>query len=343
MHRPVTVALGDRYMGSIIITGKSESLTVGVDLGGTKVEVSLITSDGTVVTSSKRPTFPQKGPDEVIASIVTAIETCFQEIDRKADIIGVGVAGQVDRESGTVRFSPNLDWHNIPLQSKLEEALHIPVVVNNDVRAATWAEWKYGAGRGINDLICLFAGTGVGGGIVSGGQLLEGCNNAAGEIGHVTIVTGGRPCHCRNSGCLEAYVGGWAIAQRTQEAVSNDPEKGRNLIDLAGDITQISAATVTQAYYEGDSLADQIVTETAQYLAAGITGFVNMLNPCMLILGGGVILGLPEYVSKIDNNVQQNALLAATEKLRIVTASLGNQAGAIGAAMLARHIIDNEQ
>ncbi len=318
---------------------KGESLTVGVDLGGTKVEVSLIAPDGTVVISSKYPTSVQKGPEHVLASVIFGIETCFQETGKKADIIGIGVAGQIDRESGTVRFSPNLDWHDIPLQTIIEEALHLPVVVHNDVRAATWAEWKYGAGRDTGDLVCLFVGTGVGGGIVSGGQLLEGCSNTAGEIGHMTIVAGGRSCHCRNSGCLEAYAGGWAIAQRAQEAVVSDPERGRKLVELAGNTTQISAETVTRAYYEGDPLASQIITETAHYLSAGITGFVNMLNPCMVILGGGVITGLPEYIPMLDDNVRRNALPATVEKLRIVPASLGNKAGTIGAAMLARTML----
>ncbi|HAV10228.1 MAG TPA: ROK family protein [Dehalococcoidia bacterium] len=323
------------------VAEKNESLTVGIDLGGSKVDISIVASDGTVITSSKHPTYAHKGPQEVIASVIIAIETLFRETSRKADIIGVGVAGQIDKESGIVRFSPNLFWHDVPLQSILEESLHIPVILNNDVRAATWAEWKYGAGRGIDDLVCLFIGTGIGGGIVSSGQLLEGCNNAAGEIGHATIVAGGRPCRCPNSGCLEAYAGGWAIAQRAQEYVMNDPENGRRLLDLAGDVTQITAATVTQAYREADPLAGQIVAETAHYLAAGMTSLVNMLNPCVLILGGGVIAGLPDYVAKSDAIVRQNALRSAVERLQIVTASLGDQAGPIGAAMLARHMVDS--
>jgi glucokinase len=196
----------------------------------------------------------------------------------------------------------------------------------------------YGAGQGVDNLVCLFVGTGVGGGIVSGGKLLEGCNNTAGELGHMTIVTDGRQCHCRNRGCLEAYAGGWAIGERAQEAVSNDLKAGQQLVTLAGSIEQISAATVTEAYTAGDPLAQRIVEETAHFLAAGLVGIVNAFNPCLIVLGGGVVQGLPEYVSMAEHIVRRNALEAALEGLRIVSAALGNKAGVIGAAALARRM-----
>jgi glucokinase len=219
----------------------------------------------------------------------------------------------------------------------LEEALVLPVEVTNDVRAATYGEWIYGAGQGVDDLICLFVGTGVGGGIVSGGKLLEGCNNSAGELGHLTIMTDGRQCHCRNRGCLEAYAGGWAIAERAQEAVRSDPKAGQSLITLAGSVERITAATVTEAYANGDHVAQLIVEETAHFLAAGVVGIINAFNPCLLVLGGGVIQGSPMYLSMVERAVRIYALEAALEGLRIVTAALGNKAGVIGAAALARH------
>jgi glucokinase len=271
----------------------------------------------------------------VIADIVSCVETCLGEAHGSAQGLGVGMAGQVDKDSGIVRFAPNLGWRNVPLRASLEEALGLPVVVSNDVRAATYGEWRYGAGQGVDDLVCLFVGTGVGGGIVSGGQLLEGGNNTAGELGHITIVTMGRQCHCRNQGCLEAYTGGWAIAERAQEAVRADPQAGQRLITLAGNLQQISAVTVTRAYSGGDPLAQQLVAETAQYLAGGLVGIVNAFNPCLLVLGGGVIQGMPEYTSMVERIVQAKALEAAVEGLRIVTAALGDKAGVIGAAALA--------
>lgn len=315
----------------------NESPTLGVDLGGTKVETSLVDATGRILASHRHPTQPEKGLDGVIANIIICVESCLGEASKSAQGLGIGMAGQIEKDAGIVRFAPNLGWHNVPLKAKLEEALEIPVVVTNDVRAATYGEWSYGSGQGIDDLVCVFVGTGVGGGIVSGGRLLEGCNNTAGELGHMTIVTGGRQCHCRNQGCLEAYAGGWAIAERAQEAVRSDPRAGQPLIALAGGIEQISAATVTEAYANGDPLAQHIVEETAQFLAAGLVGIVNAFNPCLLVLGGGVIQGLPEYVSMAERIVRLKALEAVLEELRIVSAALGNKAGAIGAAALARH------
>ena len=317
------------------MAGNSEVMTIGVDLGGTKVETALVDAAGRILVSRRQPTNPEKGPDAVVANIVADIKTCQVEAGKTAEGIGVGVAGQSDR-TGTLRFSPNLGWRNVSLKMKLEDALDIPVVINNDVRAATWGEWRHGAGQGVDDMVCLFIGTGIGGGVISGGQLLSGCSNTAGELGHMTIVAGGRRCHCPNRGCLEAYAGGWAIAERAQEAVNTNPQAAQRLVALAGDIQQISAATVTQACSEGDSLACCLVEETAQYLAAGVVGIINTFNPCLLVLGGGVIQGRPEYVSEVERIVRENALPTAVADLRIVRAALGDKAGVIGAAALVR-------
>lgn len=159
----------------------------------------------------------------------------------------------------------------------------------------------------------------------------------------MTIVSNGRQCHCRNQGCLEAYVGGWAIGERAQEAARNDPKAGKSLTTLAGSIEHISAATVTEAYANEDPLAERMVKETAQFLAAGLVGIINAFNPCLIVLGGGVIQGLPEYTSLVQYMVRLKALEAALEGLSIVTAALGNKAGAIGAAALARHIFHNAE
>jgi len=317
--------------------------TLGVDLGGTKVEISLIDATGQILASHRSPTEPEKGSDRVIAGIVECVNSCLSGASQPAQALGIGMAGQIEKDTGVVRFAPNLGWHNVPLRAKLEEQLALPVIVTNDVRAATYGEWLYGAGQGVNDLVCLFVGTGVGGGVVSAGRLLEGCSNTSGELGHMTIVSNGRQCHCRNQGCLEAYVGGWAIGERAQEAARNDPEAGKSLTTLAGSIEHISAATVTEAYANGNHLAERMVKETAQFLAAGLVGIINAFNPCLIVLGGGVIQGLPKYTSLVQHMVRLKALEAALEGLSIVTAALGNKAGVIGAAALARHRFHNAE
>ncbi|MFC2062557.1 ROK family protein [Chloroflexota bacterium] len=316
---------------------QKDTLTIGVDLGGTKIETSLLDTTGHILASHRSPTQPEKGPDGVISNIIECVNSCLGKASQSAKALGIGVAGQVEKDTGIVRFSPNLGWYSVPLRAKLEEALELPVMVTNDVRAATYGEWLYGAGQGVNDLVCLFVGTGVGGGVVSGGRLLEGCSNSGGELGHMTIVSNGRQCRCRNQGCLEAYAGGWAIGERVQEAIRNDPGADKSMIALAGSIEEISAVTLTEAYAHGDPLAQYMVEDTAQFLAAGLVGIINAFNPCLIVLGGGVIQGLPAYTSLVEHIVHHKALEASLERLRIVTATLGNKAGVIGAATLAHH------
>ncbi len=312
------------------------SLTLGVDLGGTKVRTALVDPEGNIVFSHQHPTNRTGGYKGVISDIVSCVRNCLSESSMKAIALGMGVAGQVDASSGTVLFAPNLGWRDVPLQSELEKALQLPVVVANDVRAATVGEWYYGAGQGIGDIVCIFVGTGIGGGVISGGRLLEGATNSAGELGHITIVTNGRPCHCPNLGCLEAYAGGWAIAERAIEAVNKDPEAGRMLVELAGSANSVTAATVGEAYIKEDSLARRLVEKTGMYLASGIVGLINAFNPALLILGGGVIEKLPVLISIVEQGVQIHALQAANISLLIEKARLGNNAGVIGAATLSR-------
>lgn len=312
-------------------------LTLGVDLGGTKVLVALVDPAGEIVASFRHPTQAESGFERVVEAIVESVHECLVQAGiAGAGALGVGVAGQVERHTGAVRFAPNLGWRDAPLRLELERRLSLPVAVLNDVRAATWGEWRHGAGRGVDDLVVLFVGTGVGGGIVSGGRVLEGCGNSAGELGHLTIVAGGRKCRCPNRGCLEAYAGGWAIAERARDAAQADGATGRALVARAGGIERITAATVTDAWHAGDPLAIRIVEETAGYLAAGIVAIVNALNPCTLVLGGGVLEKVPEYVGRVEPLVRASALGSAVEALRIVPATLAGSAGVIGAAAVAR-------
>ncbi len=316
-----------------------ESVTIGVDLGGTKVEIGLVDSQGKILYSFHYPTNPKKGAEEIIDDIIICTDKCLNKTRKKARALGIGVPGQVSLD-GIVRYAPNLDWHDIPLKSKLERDLRMPVVVTNDVNAATFGEWSYGSGKGVDDLVVLFVGTGVGGGVVSGGRILAGCNNTAGELGHMTLIEGGRSCHCPNKGCLEAYVGGWAIAERAKEAVHADPEKGKQMISLAGYVEDISAKTVSQAYRRGDKLAEKLIEETGQHLAAGMVSIVNAFNPCIIVLGGGVIEGIPELVQIVDIIIRRHALKVSVEKLKVVKAALGDKAGVVGAAALAQTKIE---
>jgi glucokinase len=304
-------------------------------LGATKAVSSLIDHDGRVVRHSDRHRHANDGPTAVLATVVRCAEECIEGGSRRPDIIGVGVAAQVDPARGSVVYAPNLGWRNVPIGETLAKELGIPVVVVNDARAATFAEWRYGAGVGETDLFCLVLGTGVGGSAVLGGNLLEGGRHAAGEVGHPTIVSGGRACHCPNTGCFEAYVGGWAIAERAREAVRADRGGGAELVARAGSVDAITAETVFRADRYRDPLARRLLRETESYLADGAVGVVNAFNPATLVLAGGLMAGRPEWVSVVAAAVRKRCQPAAASA-RVVVARLGEDAGVIGAASLAR-------
>lgn len=317
--------------------GTPGDLVLGIDLGATKVVSALVARDGTVAHHSGRHLHANDGPGGVIRSLVRSVEACLAATPhRRPAAVGVAVAAQVDPRTGTVVHAPNLGWRDVPLGRRVSEELGgLPVVVLNDARAATLAEWRFGAGRGATDLFCMFLGTGVGGSAVVGGRLLEGGSHALGEVGHMTIVVGGRKCHCPNWGCLEAYVGGWAIAERAQEAVRADYDAGAALVARAGSIGTITAQTVFQVYRSGDVLAGRLVRETERFLADGAVGVVNAFNPSLLVLGGGVVAGMPEFVPIVEATVrarcQPPAAMAA-----VVVAKFGENAPLIGAAVAAR-------
>ncbi len=316
---------------------------VGVDLGGTKVEVARVDSAGKLHQRLRRPTNVKEGPEAVKREIVDLVRE-LQKLTGSAPIgVGIGLAGQIDPREGIVIFAPNLNWHNVPFQSELKQTLGLPVAITNDVRAVAWGEWLHGAGEGCDDLVCLFVGTGIGGGIVSGGRMLFGCSNTAGELGHITIDLNGPPCTCGQRGCLEALAGGWAIEKIAQEAVALEPSAGALLTELAGDKPGgITAKTVAEGVHAGDLLSLRIIERVAQTLVAGCTSIVNAFNPCRLILGGGVIEGLPQLVDRIDKGVRKRALPAATKSLQVLRAKLGGDAGVVGSATLAFQTFKNE-
>ncbi|MGA2402248.1 MAG: ROK family protein [Syntrophobacteraceae bacterium] len=309
---------------------------IGIDLGGSKIALGVVDEEGRLLGKLRYDTDTRGGPGAVIKQIVKGVAQLERESAISPSGIGIGVAGQVNPETGDVLFAPNLDWHDVPLGADVEKGCAIPVVVTNDVRAALWGEWIFGAGRGAGDLLCVFIGTGIGGGIVCGGRVLEGCSNTAGEIGHITVDLSGPLCTCGNRGCMEALAGGWAIARRTRESVEADPVTGGTILRMAGGrVEDITAKTLAQAFHAGDALAGEIIKEVTDALAAGIAALVNALNPCQIILGGGVIEGMPELVSHIDKGVRRRALSAATGRLAVCASKLGNDAGIIGAAALA--------
>ncbi|MEZ6097759.1 MAG: ROK family protein [Pirellulaceae bacterium] len=319
-------------------------LVIGIDVGGTKIETALVDESGQVVHSERQPTESERGPDAVIQQIVATVQKLLDRTSCElVSTLGIGIAGQIDKSKGVLVASPNLEWRHVPLKGPLEEALGMNVFVTNDVDAAAFGEWQFGAGRGVRDLFCVFVGTGVGAGVISGGRMLTESKSPAWELGHVPLVFAGRACSCRHRGCLEAYAGGWAIAERAQEQAQQDLRAAEALLSLAGSIDKISAQHVSEAFHRNDPLAKRLVEETGNYLAAAVVGMVNTFNPSLLVLGGGVIEGLPQLVEKVEETVRNHAFSAFVEDFRVRRAELGGDAGVIGGAAWARAESTNNQ
>lgn len=316
--------------------------TLGIDIGGTKVGVALVDAHGNVLSSDRFPSGIDLSPDGFITQTLLLAQQLQSATGGEIDAVGVGAAGQIEPVTGIVRESPNLvQLGNFPLKSSLEEAFNVPAFVTNDVRAAAFGEWQRGAGQGVSDLVALFVGTGVGGGIIHDNRVVVGATGTAGEVGHMTIDMNGAPCRCRNRGCLESLCGGWAIALRTQQAIASSPSEGTAILGLCGgNADEITASTVSQAFHNGDPLAVRIIEETARALAAGIISLVHAFNPRIVVLGGGVIEGTPELIEMAREQVFQNALSAATGPLEIARAHLGGDAIVIGAALMARRSLE---
>ena len=313
-----------------------KSWAIGIDLGGTKTEVTQVDGSGTPQEKFLFPTNVKGGAEAIIKEIIAAVKLLIDRVGSPPVGVGIGVAGQVDAETGVVLFAPNLNWRDVPLRIQLSKDLGVPVTVLNDVRSAAWGEWLYGAGKGVDDLVCLFVGTGIGGGVVSGGHMLTGSSNTAGELGHITIDLFGPTCTCGNSGCLEALASGWAISRRIEEAIAEDPSSGEAIMKLnEGQSKKVNSNILRQAAQAGDPLAKLILEEVTIALIAGAVSLVNAFNPRRLILGGGVIRTVPDLVEKVRQGVRQRALAAATTNLEVLPVHFPAQAGVIGAAAVA--------
>lgn len=308
---------------------------LGIDIGGTKTIVAVADDDGRIIARARIGTPRDQGPAVVLADIESALRRLIDE-SHPGEIraVGIGCGGPIDRERGVILTAPNLPgWDNLPLSEHFREAFHAPVFLDNDVTLAALGEAKDGAGRGVDHLAYFNIGTGIGGGIIADGKVYRGCGNA-GEFGHQVIVPDGPPCLCGKHGCLEALASGTSIARIARERVTDCPETV--ILRLAGDSERITAEHVARAGRERDRLASAIMAETGEYLGLGVANAVSILNPRMVILGGGVIAGAGDLLFEtIRRTVRERAMTQLAVDAEIVTAALGDQAGIIGAIHLA--------
>jgi len=262
----------------------------------------------------------------LIASLTTSTEAPLA--------LGVACAGQIDPATGAVVYAPNLGWRDVPLGARLREAFRIPVVVENDVRAAAWGEFTAGAvGRG-GSLVAIFVGTGVGSGAVIDGTLWRGASNAAGEVGHTQVVADGLPCRCGRHGCLEQYVSGSGFQRRLAAAMQAG--RGGRLVDVCGgDASRLTALDVYTAARAGDALAHEFWSDAVRFLTMSTANYVTLLNPHALVMGGGVIETVPALFDALVDAVPRLTTILSGRSLRIERARLGDLSGLIGAASLA--------
>lgn len=312
---------------------------VGVDLGGTNVSVGLLPMEGGEVLGLRTlRTEAQRGAKFVVDRMVEMVEASIAQVlsqhgGTRAEVAGVGIGapGPLNRVTGTVIHAPNMGWRNFPLRDLIANAVKLPAALDNDANCATFGEWWQGAGRDVNTLVGVTLGTGIGGGIVLNGALYHGCSDIAGEIGHMTIEANGRRCKCGNYGCLEQYASGTAIALRAVEGIEAGAETV--LVDLVkGRLDQISAATVYQGVLLQDPFATEVMKETAKFLGAGVANLINILNPEMVVISGGVTQAGEYLFEPLRAEVRRRAFKAAQECCRIVSAELPGTAGVVGAA-----------
>jgi glucokinase len=303
---------------------------IGLDVGGTRTGALLVAAHGEILdrrTVATRATDPE-------AIIGALVEGSRELLTGEVLAVGVGAAGMVDRE-GVIRYGPNVDWRDLDLGADLTAALGLPCLVDNDANAAAWGEFRVGAGRDADDMLAITVGTGIGGGIVSAGKLFRGAHGFAAEVGHIIVEPGGPLCGCGNLGCLEQVASGRAITRAGREAVSEHPNS--LLARLAeGDPDGVTGGTVTRAAQQGDSLAKGILAVVGRRLGEGIAGLVNVLDPELVVVGGGAI-----EAGNLLLAPARSAFLDAVEapehrrEVPILPAQLENDAGAVGAALLA--------
>jgi glucokinase len=309
---------------------------LGIDIGGTNLVVGCVAEDGSSLHAlASEPTQAEAGANDVVDRLVALAERCIAQARRElpgAEIVGVGAGapGPLDTTSGIVLLTPNLGWVNRPLRQIIRDRLGLPAELDNDANCAVLGEWWVGAARGTRHAIGITIGTGIGGGLILDGRLYHGASDVAGEIGHTTIDTEGRRCKCGNYGCLEAYASGPNIAMRAIEAIEAGAET-RLPGYVGGDMSRITAQTVYEAAHDGDELALEVVNDTAKFLGAGVANLLNVFNPEVVVICGGVTLAGDHLFIPLRRETARRAFKPAVAACRIVPAELVGTAGVYGA------------
>jgi glucokinase len=311
------------------------SLTIGVDVGGTKVAGAVVDDTGALVAETRRDT-PAEDVSQTLAMIMEVVEELNGR--HRVEAIGVGAAGWIDADRSTVLFAPNIAWRNEPLRQELADKFGLPVVVENDANAAAWAEYRFGAGRDIESMVMYTVGTGIGGAVIMDGRLIRGRHGIAAELGHVLSVPDGQLCGCGRRGCLEQYASGQALVRLGRAAAEHAPDTAPILLEMAGGLpAAVTGPMITEAARRGDPASLAALADIGHWLGLACVDMVQALDPAVIVVGGGVVdagdlLVKPAQEAFIGGLAQRGRLDVA----EIRPARMGNDAGVIGAADLAR-------
>ncbi|MEN6371236.1 MAG: ROK family protein [Armatimonadota bacterium] len=319
------------------MSGEVKPYIVGVDLGGTNVRAAATTRDGKIVGEGRVPSLATEGVDVTVGQIIKSIRLAVTSADidlSQVAGVGMGVPGWHNSKEGITMWSPNFkDWHGVQLLMPIKEELGLPVFMGNDVNVAALGEYKFGAGRNVSTLVMLTLGTGIGGGIILDGKLWVGANDSAAEIGHTIVLPDGPLCSCNRYGCLESLAGRDAIIKRAARKI----QLGRPSMLIRDEdwlLWSITPADISKAAEAGDEVAIETMAETAYYVGVGVSNAINLINPEMVIIGGGIAQAGEVLWGPLLRTVEALALKQSRSVCKVVRAELGDDAGIMGGVTL---------
>ncbi|WP_433888877.1 ROK family glucokinase [Streptomyces sp. CA-111067] len=309
-------------------------LTIGVDIGGTKIAAGVVDEEGSILETVKVPTPPT--PEGIVDAIVEAVRQV--STGHTIEAVGIGAAGYVDDKRATVLFAPNINWRHEALKDKVEQRVGLPVVVENDANAAAWGEYRFGAGQGHSDVICITLGTGLGGGIIIGNKLRRGRFGVAAEFGHIRVVPDGLLCGCGSQGCWEQYASGRALVRYAKQRANATPENAEALLALGdGTVEGVEGRHISAAARQGDPVAVDSFRELARWAGAGLADLASLFDPSAFIVGGGVADEGELVLDPIRKSFRRWLIGGEWRPhAQVLAARLGGKAGLVGAADLAR-------
>ena len=312
-------------------------MTIGVDVGGTKVAAGVVSESGELLDECRRET-----PEDDTAALEQIIVEVVEQLkaEHEVEAVGIGVAGYIDADRATVLFTPNLAWRHVPLRKVIESRVQLPVVVENDANAAAWGEFRFGAGEDVDDLLMVAVGTGIGGGIVIKGEILRGSFGVAGEVGHLRVVPQGHLCGCGQRGCWEQYASGTALVREARRRIAAGDVAAKALVDgVGGDVDEIDGPVITAHAQQDDPFCLDLLSDLGTWLGEGIASLTTVLDSGVVVIGGGVSEA-GELLLGPAREAYLNSLPAAEHRphLGLRLATLGNEAGMIGVADLARSV-----